>query len=938
MSIRFGSAPDAAEHPAQIARWALGSELYEDGALTVTEMTSTLRSLEWHAVTATQDRWNSDPRELARCTDSLLTGLWQIDAPLGLHVRGGRTGLQLFLGAHDGTASNATITNAAALSVVQANFGGIEIDPAKGVWRGTPADHTSRALKLVVDAGAEIDVGTRSMIERLESLSGVHWQLDVLLVPIPSSEIATAVTDLDALETALAGSLTHQVQLDPHTTLTNTDPVVARVADVVRRRQERARVAGRSGAFGVAVVLSAPTPTDLAAAVGAATATSSDGVDWHPAGFVASELIPVTAATCKEAVDAVRLPTYDVLGLPCRRYERLDEHPEAIVGRSSGPTVQFGRTDKGGDVVVPLDVLGHHLLVTGASGFGKSSFVANLAQQIVAAGTPVMVVEPVKQEWHALAVPGLVRWAIGAPDPGMPWRLNPLEVPEGTAVATHCDHLVALFRTAFGLPDPLPHLVELGLHRVYAAAGWDLGSDRHFTIAAAGRADVEWPTISDLLEECRKLPAELRYDRQVQGNLLAALEARLGNLTRGARGRLLDTADVFPIDDVLGTPVLVNLDHIGDDHARSFVMGLLVLRLAEARRGSSTGGRLVHVAVIEEAHRLMGRHTSQPPATGGIGGADPVGGGAEMFGNLLSEIRASGQGLVICDQSPNALVRAAIVNTGTKVALRSADRDDQETLGSAFGLPPDKQQIFTSLRKHEALVVTEGYDSPVLTRLAATHLVTTPVPKSVDSAPLRLPAGAADVRRAASVHIRSGAADEAATKTALFDAIAAEFPGIGPTARAELFADAVDTAVSAVARRHRWTRSERLAAVDAVMSRRHDATHPHARLARVRQPFAACRSVCPHGGCIVGDLVEPEAAALQREGPAIYRNFVNDPKEAWRRLERRAVAAVGPHAPTELTSTATGCAAVQLFDDWAARDTVGLIVRRIMAVPGEGGA
>src|SRR3712207_8553846 len=52
------------------------------------------------------------------------------------------------------------------------------------------------------------------------------------------------------------------------------------------------------------------------------------------------------------------------------------------------------------------------------------------------------------------------------------------EVPDRTAVATHIDHLVALFRTSFGLPDPLPYLVELGLQRVYEALGWDLGADR----------------------------------------------------------------------------------------------------------------------------------------------------------------------------------------------------------------------------------------------------------------------------------------------------------------------------------------------------------------------------------------------------------------------------------------------------------------------------
>ena len=87
--------------------------------------------------------------------------------------------------------------------------------------------------------------------------------------------------------------------------------------------------------------------------------------------------------------------------------------------------------------------------------------------------------------------------------------------------------------------------------------------------------------------------------------------------------------------------------------------------------------------VIEEAHRLLA-NVSQ----GGAGDNTARAQAVESFSNLLAEIRAYGQGIVVIDQVPTKLASDVIKNTNLKIAHRIVDEADRKVLGGSMSMRP----------------------------------------------------------------------------------------------------------------------------------------------------------------------------------------------------------------------------------------------------------
>jgi DNA helicase HerA-like ATPase len=75
-----------------------------------------------------------------------------------------------------------------------------------------------------------------------------------------------------------------------------------------------------------------------------------------------------------------------------------------------------------------------------------------------------------------------------------------------------------------------------------------------------------------------------------------------------------------------------------------------------------------------------------------------------MFSEMLSEIRAYGQGLMIVDQVPARLIPDAIKNTNLKIVHRLVARDDRDAMASGMGLRPDQEDMIALLQLGEAIV------------------------------------------------------------------------------------------------------------------------------------------------------------------------------------------------------------------------------------------
>jgi DNA helicase HerA-like ATPase len=125
--------------------------------------------------------------------------------------------------------------------------------------------------------------------------------------------------------------------------------------------------------------------------------------------------------------------------------------------------------------------------------------------------------------------------------------------------------------------------------------------------------------------------------------------------------------------------------------------------------------------VIEEAHRLL-----ENPGGGGRGGevvgADARTKAVALFVDMLAEIRAFGQGIMIVEQIPTKLADAAIKNTNLKIMLRLTSRDDRDYLGEAMNFNEEQKQFVSTLRAErngqvQYVAFDENVDQPVLLSL-----------------------------------------------------------------------------------------------------------------------------------------------------------------------------------------------------------------------------
>lgn len=427
-----------------------------------------------------------------------------------------------------------------------------------------------------------------------------------------------------------------------------------------------------------------------------------------------------TLLTTAQVAAYIHLPELESPGFSVNQAPRFDTVTAGRGADRKGVTVgrvlHAGR-ETGTDYQVSFRSLTRHVFVAGLTGAGKTNTIFSLLSEADTAGVPFLVIEPAKTEYRALIEHGglgkRVRVFTAGDATVAPLLLNPFEVPPGISVSEHLDLLRAAFSASFGMWTPLPQILERCMHAVYADRGWDLRTNDNVRLGPGDDIADAYPTLADLVAKTVEIVPTLGYEEKVTGDLRAALVTRLESLQAGGKGAMLDTARSFPVADLLSAPTVIELEAMGDEGDKAFFTALLLIRLAEHRRATGQTDSLVHLLVIEEAHRLLGNvATSTGEET-----ANPHGQAVETFTNLLSEIRAYGQGVIIADQVPVRLAPDVIKNTDLKIAHRIVSADDREALGGAMAMDPAQARALTTLAVGEAAVFSTGDDAPLLVRI-----------------------------------------------------------------------------------------------------------------------------------------------------------------------------------------------------------------------------
>ena len=615
------------------------------------------------------------------------------------------------------------------------------------------------ALGIPGPAGIDSSDGSAPADRIIQSLAGTCWAVLVLAYPVAERAIGTIraqiLNEIRAVESAVTGEGSSSPLADTYSGYLNL--CLAALNEGMGTGAWRSAVyllgdgesyprlaAAWRSVFGVRG--SVPEPVRVfdrpeVERLAGAWAMPDDDSDPGP-GYYRRPFEFQTLLTTAQLASCVHLPELEVPGFsvrPAATFAVSRQPP-----REGQPALDLGvitdqRLSEGTRYRVERDQLTRHAFVCGLTGSGKTNTIMHLLAEAASAGIPFLVIEPAKTEYREMLGWQTVREKIRVFTIGResvsPLRLNPFEVPPGIDVSTHLDLLKSVFMGSMALWIPLPQVLEQGLIELYTERGWSFSGAAHSGEGRPGSPDN--PTLGELVAAVERLVPALGFKPETTQEITAALTTRLNALRRGARGLMLDVSHSVPMAELLKAPTIIELEGLGDDADKAFVMGLLLTRLYEHRRAEhahelavhARAGRplpastaLSHIVVIEEAHRLL----SAVRKTTDAWHADPQGAFGDTFSQMLAEVRAYGQAIIVADQVPVRLTPDVLKNTNLKVVHRIVAGDDRDVMAAAMSMTPAQSRQLALLPPGRAAVFSEGDHMPAIVQVPRAKDLQTP--------------------------------------------------------------------------------------------------------------------------------------------------------------------------------------------------------------------
>ena len=374
-----------------------------------------------------------------------------------------------------------------------------------------------------------------------------------------------------------------------------------------------------------------------------------------------------------------------------------------------GKVMHMGNVEEQSEVRLNLQKLTAHTFATGASGSGKTTAVCQLLNELHKNNIPFTVIEPAKGEYGELwgKMDGIEVYST-TPFRYRMLRLNPFAFSEKVHLLDHMERLISVFSTAWPLYAAQPAVLRDCVRRAYTHCGWDIRN------SVCLRTPKQFPTFREVLAELPGVIRDSKFVGEARGTYEGALQTRLSMLTEGIFGELLCSDRDIPNESLFDKNVIIDLSRLGSPETLSLLMGILLIRLYEHRLSTGKSEKLTHVTVLEEAHNILQRSASIAQGEDGPSvGSKAV----EVLTKCIAELRFTGEGFVIADQSPGELDTAAMKNTSTKIVMRLQEAADQSAVGAALGLTEPQMAELYRLDKGVAIVHQEGWNEPVLTKI-----------------------------------------------------------------------------------------------------------------------------------------------------------------------------------------------------------------------------
>ena len=376
-----------------------------------------------------------------------------------------------------------------------------------------------------------------------------------------------------------------------------------------------------------------------------------------------------------------------------------------------GTVVVDGAADPAAQVRIPLATINRHGLVAGATGTGKTKTLQLIAEQLSAAGVPVLMAD-VKGDLSGLSRPGEAndRTAARARDTGDDWQATGFPVEflslgtDGVGVpvrATVASFGPVLLSKVLGLNATQESTLGLIFH-------WAKERNRPLVTLGQLRTVISYLSSDEGKDDLKDLGGVSSTTAGVILRALLNLESEGGDTFFGEPK--LDSHDLLRVDDQ-GQGIVSLLEFTGQSLRpvifSTFLMWLLAdLFTVLPEVGDVDRPKLVFF--FDEAHLLF---------------TDASKAFLEQVEQTVKLIRSKGVGVFFCTQLPTDLPNDVLSQLGARVqhALRAFTPDDQKALSKTVRTYPktdvyDLESALTSLGIGEAVVTVlseKGAPTPV---------------------------------------------------------------------------------------------------------------------------------------------------------------------------------------------------------------------------------
>lgn len=423
------------------------------------------------------------------------------------------------------------------------------------------------------------------------------------------------------------------------------------------------------------------------------------------------EVTPGTLVSSLELAIHAGLPNKSIAGIPVIECAEFGRTVLSYDAQNSGAKIELGKIfHMHNEEELPVNLsaksLCSHTFITGSTGSGKSNTVYRILDNLPSE-VNYLVIEPAKGEYKNVF--GKKAKVYGT-NPSLTelLKINPFSFPKEIHVLEHIDRLIEIFNVCWPMYAAMPAVLKDAVEKSYEDAGWNLTSSTN------AYSKNLYPEFSDVARNIKSIIDSSEYDAENKGAYKGSLLTRLKSLTNGLNG-LIFNRDEISSEELFDKNVIVDLSRVGSAETKSLIMGVLVLKLQEYRmsNANSMNSELKHITVLEEAHNLLKRTSTEQSSES----ANLIGKSVEMLTNAIAEMRTYGEGFIIADQAPALLDMAVIRNTNTKIIMRLPDQGDRELVGKAANLNDDQIIELAKLPCGVAAVYQNEWVEPVLCKV-----------------------------------------------------------------------------------------------------------------------------------------------------------------------------------------------------------------------------